>query len=507
MSLEDMFTHPIAFAVPATPIQRALCRIAAGVPLGDLADDAHVQAALNGGVECVGRPKETAVVAGIRTGKSLWAACLGVHAAMTCDVSGLGAGEVPRVAIASTSLDNAEAIYIHIKGRVLASPLLRTRLLSDPDASKSELLLAHPSGRPIEVCTVAGKAAGSTLVSRWMAAVVFDEYARMTPDAADGVINWTDQRKACLERILPGGYLVHVSSPTAPYGPAYDHVTKHWGTPTRDLVVVKARGDHMNPWWWTAERCAEAQARDAEVYRTDVLAEFSSPEENLFHSDLLAACMRDGEGDEPRIPGASYIATMDPATRGNGWTFGIWTRAGKKRRLAVAREWIGSSAEPVDPRIPLAEIGRLCRDYGIDHVHSDQWNGDTLGSLAIEYGVTVHTWTLQEVDSRRRYLACRTIIQLGEASLPNVPHLRADLVRVKKRATHRGIQIVLPKTSDGRHCDWAPTVMLGLTYYIDDVPAVEDEKPYVPHHDYAAEAERMKAAVLRRYGGRREEDD
>jgi hypothetical protein len=44
----------------------------------------------------------------------------------------------------------------------------------------------------------------------------------------------------------------------------------------------------------------------------------------------------------------------------------------------------------------------------------------------------------------------------------------ADLRSVKKRVTQNAVSIVLPRTSDGRHADYAPAVAMVLAQYVDD---------------------------------------
>ena len=58
--------------------------------------------------------------------------------------------------------------------------------------------------------------------------------------------------------------------------------------------------------------------------------------------------------------------------------------------------------------------------------------------------------------------------------------MRTDLMHIRKRVTPTGMGIVLPMTSDGRHCDWGPTLMLVLTRLLPDPevaakPTVDDE--------------------------------
>jgi hypothetical protein len=56
--------------------------------------------------------------------------------------------------------------------------------------------------------------------------------------------------------------------------------------------------------------------------------------------------------------------------------------------------------------------------------------------------------------------------------------LLADMRRVKRVVRQGGVSIVLPVTSDGRHCDYAPSLMLALTRNLADVkdpPKVQED--------------------------------
>ncbi len=425
-----------------------------------------------------------------------------MHAALRADLSVCGPGEVPRGAIYSTSLDNAQVIYDHLAGRVSASPVLRSMLLSDPASSRSRLLIEHPSGRPVEICTLAGKRAGASGVARWMVAALFDEYARMTGDEADGVVNYKDTLRAVRLRIVPNGYLVSTSSPWAPYGPAYEHVENHWGEPSRDLVVVRAKAFEMNPAYWTPERC-EVAKKTPDEYRTDVLCEFLAPEAALLLPEHVEAAQREEGGDCVRVPGAAYTAAMDPATRGNGWTLVVATREHRTRRIVCVREWRGSPAAPLDPKAVLDEIAMALRTYGVNAIDTDQWSGDALAALAreakvytpqgpIPYPLRLHQWRMSDREKTERYLDVRLMLATGGLELPRHATLAQDLVRLKKRVTTNGASIILPETSDGRHCDFAPALMLAMSRYLDDLPAIETDP-------FASEVARMRAASERRY--------
>lgn len=499
-SLEWKLTDPLAFGLTtATPLQRAICRVADGVPLGDLAKHRDVRAAIGdvSALEVGHRPKEFCVIAGIRGAKSLIAACAAVHMALTVDLTGLRAGEVPRIPVVSLQKDLAAVVVGHLAGTLTSSPMLRRFLIGDPNGEG--VTLRHPCGTPIEIRVAAGARAGATLVARWMAGCIFDEFPRMV-GGESGVVNWDDQRNAVIGRIRDGCQIWHIGSPSAPYGPAYDLVTSHHGSPRRDLVVVRAPGPAMNPFYWTPQRLAELKINNPAAYKTDGCAEFATAEEAMFSSASIDACTRKGDVTLERLPGHTYFAAMDPATRGNGWTLAIATKTADGRVVVVdAHEWIGSRDEPLDPAVVLKEIAVRTLAYGVTNVFSDQVMGDALLSLARQAGLNLVQQMHLSAQKTRKFLTIRTHLDRGMISLPPVKAMRTDLLHVRRVPTPAGVAIKLPQTSDGRHCDWAPTLMLVLSRLL---PEPESDTPRKPGDD--PETSAIRREVMKRFGVKKE---
>lgn len=459
-TLEALLVGGAGFGLTtATPVQRAICRAAEGRPLGDLATDPAVVLAL-GGPEAIerlcGRPLELVLLSGIRAGKSLIVAALAVYASQTVDLSLLGAGEVARVSVLSLSLDTAKVVYNHITGNVLAKPALRALLAEEP--TSDTVVLRHPSGRLVEIKIVAGAKAGGTLVARWSAGVIFDEAPRMSGDEA--VVNFPDARASALGRLLPGAQLVALGSPWAPAGPVYDTVTERWGKPGADLLVIKAPAYAMNPVWWTEARVAEFRARNPDLARTEIDAEFADPEAALLSSVDLDACTRQAPAELPPDPRCAYVATIDPAARGNAWTLVLGTREGGRVRVVLVRQWIGSKVAPLSPAAVLVEMAALLRPYRCDRVLTDQWASDALRDLGRPLGLHLveRAWTAG--NKFEAFESMRVRVALRGFDLPPDPVLRADLLAVRKRVTTTGVTVVLPETSDGRHADYAPALAM-----------------------------------------------
>lgn len=439
-----------------------------GKPLGELGVRDDVQSAL-GDLSALPPcpPAEVLLLSGIRTGKSLIAAAIAVRASQTCSLEGLGPGETPRVSVVSLRKDTARVIYDHIVGNVLSRPALRALLVGEPTADT--VTLRHPSGRPIDIVVCAGARAGGTLVGRWSAGVIFDEAPRMV-GADEGVVNYDDCRAAVIGRLLPGAQVVSIGSPWAPFGPIYSRVTERFGKPGKDLVVIRASAPAMNPVTWTPERVEELRRTDPNVYRTDVLGEFVDPESSLIGQDDIDKATRVGPRELPRALHHEYLAVIDPATRGNAWTLGVATVDPQgKLVVALARQWVGTPSEPLSPEKVLKEIASVVHSYGCTTVWTDQWSSDALRDIGRRHGVFLVEETITGPRKVELFGRLATRAAQGELELPPDTHLRQDLLSVRRRVTQGGVAIDLPRTSDGRHCDYA--AMLAIMCAIPAVAA------------------------------------
>lgn len=514
--LETLLTHPDWFGLTtATPVQRALCRVIHGVPLGDLVSDEDVLAAFGGHAAITSMPssrcKELVLLAAIRCGKSLICAAASVHAALTCDVSVCGPGEMPRVSVMSLDKDKALATWTHIRGRVEASPRLRAFLIGSPTAWS--LKVRHPSGVPVEISVVAGSRAAGSVGSRWSAGVILDEAPRMVGEE-DGVVNIDNVRTAVAGRLLPGAQIFMPGSPWAPYGPIYKLHADYFGKPSENIVVMHATGPQMNPVIWTPEAVEELRLRKPDAYETDCMARFLDPESGLLASWELDSCVRRDAFERLTIEGLElpgvdecfarapvkgdyYVATIDPATRGNAWALTILGCSGPGRYyVAFARQWVGSTASPLSPSVVFAETALLLKPYGLGSAFSDQWAADALVELAAKAGlwITPETVTgpikLEMMTTLKAHVTDRTL-ELP----PLLPFLR-DLASVRKKVTATGVQIVYPLTGDGRHCDYAPTIGLALRHAPRTPDAPPPLAPGMPGAAEQAAAEAKERARL-----------
>ena len=467
---ENLLTHPqAARLVTVTPVQRAICRMVDGIDLGELWDDAQVRLAFSGAKPPPVAPKTAIVLCGTRGAKSLISACKAVRASLFCDLEGLGEGDEVMTPVLATSLKNARAVFSHTKALCYSKAIIG-RLVGEPKGES--LTLAHiATGRDVEIsCTAASKHAGN-LVSRWLATCIFDEAPRLAGED-EGKLNLDDARRAIPDRIRPGGFEGLIGSPWAPYGPVFDLVRDHEGRPSEEVMVVRATGPMLNPYWWTPERCDELRKRDPFAYQTSCLAQFADPENALIPTELLAKATDSGWLEKPALENDPYryVAAMDPATRGNAWTLVVFRCVGvdangrHKLEQVRAEQWIGRPKEPLSPKKTLEEIKLILAQYDLAEVMTDQLALDFIADIAESIGLAVLGYHVGPDD---KMLMCEQIRQAlveDRLRLLDCRQQFADLQRVKKRPTTNGVTIQLPVSGDSRHCDFVPAVGLCMLF-------------------------------------------
>ncbi len=408
----------------------------------------------------------------VRGGKSQMAAAKAIEMIENCDVSMLAAGDIPMLPILAPDKKAAKQTWQHIFGTLDQQPMLRRRFAKKP--AGESIWLYHPSGRVVEITVRALSRFGTALTSRWCVGVIWDEAPRMV-GVDDGAKNITESLRAARGRILPGGQLLLIGSPSHPYGPAFELYTTHFGQPSEDVVICKARGDLLNPVKWTEKAQRALQRQDPDGFRTEFLAEFGDPADAFFSSDAIERNRR--RPPEPDVlpfdPQWSYVAAMDPAGRANGWTLVVLARKPspdmRERYVVVcAKQWRlprhRTKSDYLDSNKIIEEIKGIARSYGINAVHTDQYAPEMMMALGENHGLDVipHDWLTKMQHEAATSL--RVLLEESRIELAPDHFLREDLVRVQKRITGMGPGVYLPKSQDGRHCDYFPALGMCIVF-------------------------------------------
>jgi hypothetical protein len=212
----------------------------------------------------------------------------------------------------------------------------------------------------------------------------------------------------------------------------------------------------MNPVYWTEQRCAALRATDPDVYLTDVEAEFADRASAYVPREAIDSCVQRGQATSARRTGLHYVAAIDPATRGNAWTLGIGTRYPSGRfGLVRARQWQGTTREPLRPAAVIEEVRQELQAYGLAMAWTDQWSYDALATIASERGLRLQDAPVTQAGKASWFASLRAMLLEQTIELCDEPAVVEDLARVQRRVTQTGVSYELPVTQDGRHCDFA----------------------------------------------------
>ncbi|MCC6653457.1 MAG: hypothetical protein IT348_20065 [Candidatus Eisenbacteria bacterium] len=474
LTTESLLVSPDGFRIgTATPVQRAGARARDGLPLGELAVDPDVIAAF-GGAEAVAalpgerglKPHEFYNVASARTAKTTLAVAAAIVDALSVDLAGLGPGEIPRVSIVSLKLDVADVPFRRLVGTLESSPVLRGLMIGEP--TSNIVTLRHPSGRPIEIAVVAGAKSGGSLAARWSAGLIADEAPRMN-GREDGVVNLSDALSTIRERLLPGAQIQCIGSPWAPAGPVYEIVCERFGKPDPNVVVMRTNGPAGNPSYWTQERLERLRETDESAWRINALGEFLNPESGLLSPIAVRRNTREDKLELVPDRNRAYVAAVDlseVSSAGNASTLVVLevardTNAPKQYRVALAREWRGCGIEAA-----LRDIAACCQRFGLRRAFTDQYAASANAALARQCGLGLVVERTTASSNVEDYTNLATIIHTDAMELPPDRTFRTDLLAIRRQTTQSGVKIVLPKSGDGRHCDYAPALIRALKHAV-----------------------------------------
>jgi hypothetical protein len=258
------------------------------------------------------------------------------------------------------------------------------------------------------------------------------------------------------------------------------------------------------PTWVAAPHISEdstrRKERDACKWAREYACVFQeSTEESLYPVSLIDRAMRVELGDIGPGDATEYAAAMDPSLGRNAWTLAIAARRSvngrAKASIVLAREWRKPVGQHFDMAGMIGEIAGLVAPY-TSEVVTDQFHGESLQAIAqrLRLDVSIIVDKPTAAERLERYESLLTRLSDDEIELPNDRRVRADLLSVKRKFTPAGFGIHLPTTSDGRHTDYAPSIVLAIAR-IEALPGWAEAMDALERRGYVfADAETIASA-------------
>jgi hypothetical protein len=401
----DLFGR--TFGGPTFAAWRAVARILDGQPL-DM-EQLALYREITGRAEPPLNPfSEAYLVKPRRAGGTLFAAALGLHAALQDYRDRLGPGEIATVAMIASDRRQARQLMNYVKGLIADSPMIAAEVCGDTAES---ITFSHRVR--LEVHTTSFRSTrGFSYVC-----VVLDELAFYRDDmSANPDVELVRAVRPGLANL--GGRLIGLSSPHARRGHLYAMYQAHYGKPS-DVLVMQATHTRMNP-TIDPKIIERAMAEDPVAARSEWFGEFRSDVSQWLEDELLDAALEPGRLKS----GTSYpaVAFVDMSGGRHDASALAIAHAESADKPSVRLDALHCVPAPHEPAAIVERFAKVLKDHGLHTVTGDRyagaWVSDAFGKFGIRYEQS-------ELDKSAIY--CEV--------LPLFAERRVELIEDKRLAT------------------------------------------------------------------------
>lgn len=446
-TIVEFVTESAFLGLSISPGQEALLRAIYGLPLaGD-----HLELYRR----CTGRENapagpfgEATVLAGARAGKDsrIAAPIVCYEALFGGHEKHLSKGERGVIPLVAQDQKATRVAFGYIKGYLMGSAVVSSMLDGEPLASEAPLINGiNVSCFPSTLRSLRG----------WsIPAAVLDElaYFQMEGAADSDVEIQASVRRGMISFLSPR--LVKISTPYMRRGVLYDDFKRAFGVDDPDLLVWKAPSALMNP--LLSDEAFERQRRlDPERFAREYEAEFDSDVDAFLPGAAIEQAIVPHRIDLPPLPGATYVAAVDPSggrAGGDAFTLAIGhtERRGEDERAVVdlIRGWSGRHG--VDLEGVVSQIAEIVKGYGLGSVSGDAYAANWVRERFQAHGVRYEP---AEVDRSRAYLETEPLFMQGRVDLPDHAIAAREFKMLERRPRPGGK--VLVDHPRGGHDDYA----------------------------------------------------
>lgn len=199
--------------------------------------------------------------------------------------------------------------------------------------------------------------------------------------------------------------------------------------------------------------------KDPDAYRREILNQAVDAIAGLFSEVILNQSM-EGQPREPRDynPNYSYIAALDPAFRGDDFTFTIGHyESGAGFFQDYLQKW--SPAETrLNPAVILDEVKVVLDRYHVEMVFSDQYQLESLQQLALDRGFSIIGQDFTANSKAKVFGSFLTLMRNNRVHLLRIQEQKQQFLFIQRMIGHGGyIRVAAPV---GKHDDMVTVVVL-----------------------------------------------
>jgi hypothetical protein len=367
------------FAGPTFDAWRTVAKILDGLPLTE--SERALYHTLTGRTVAPSAPfTEAYLIKPRRAGGTLFAAAVGLHAALGDYQDKLGPGEIATVALIASDRKQARQLMNYVKGLVAASPLIASEVSGETLQSIS---FAHRV--TLEVHTTSFR---STRGYSY-AAVVLDELAYFRDDlSANPDVELIRAVRPALANLK--GRLLGLSSPHARRGHLYDMWRDHYGVDASDVLVIQAQEPSiLNP---TIDPgvIARAMAEDPEAARSEWYGQFRSDVSQFLPDALIDAAIIENRIELPYAMNQGYVAFVDVSGGvSDASVLGIAHKEPGTRAEHLVLDQLVIAKAPHSPHEAVARFAAVLQRFAIRTVVGDRyganWVSDAFKHVSVRY--------------------------------------------------------------------------------------------------------------------------
>ena len=407
------------FGGPSFANWRTVAKVLEGAPL------ARAELALYR--ELTGRKKppaepfrEAYLIKPRRAGGTLFAAALGLHAALQDYRDRLGPGEVATVALIACDRRQARQLVNYVRGLIADSALIGAEVANE---TQETISFAHRVN--LEVHTTSFR---STRGYSY-AAVICDEMAF-----------WRDEYSATpdielIRAVRPGlanlnGRLIGLSSPHARRGHLFDMYSRHYGKDS-DVLVIKAQHSQLNP-TIDPKIIERAMAEDPEAARAEWFGEFRGDVSQWLPDELIDAALEGRTGGRKR-PEVAFVDVSGGRHDASCLAIAHAEDSGNASDRSPPRLVLDVLEHVKAPHDPASVVERFCnilKGRRLSRVTGDRYAGEWCAGAFKQGGITYES---SELDKSSIYLEVLPALSDRRVTLLNDKRLITELRMLERR--------------------------------------------------------------------------
>lgn len=240
----------------------------------------------------------------------------------------------------------------------------------------------------------------------------------------------------------------------------------------------------------------DAYNKDPKAFERECLAIAQDSLSGFLPSALIKEAVDPGVIERAPEPLNVYVAAIDPAFRRDAFAFAILHRKGKQLVLDAVRQWVPTPGLSLDPKEILKEVAELCRTYRVMSVYTDQYQFESLRSLALDEGISLEPVRFTATKKSSIYGNLHQLVHQKRIRLLDHPETLHELRSLERRLTAGGVvQVSAP---EGHHDDLATVVALVAHAAVWLLPEGEPEPETLENHQHYCKltAEKRSASNL-----------